>query len=260
MRARKRACACVHAWACACTCVRACVRAWYALARVHHTCECLCIWTVCDVFLCKMSSPHYHFSFCLCVCCAVRLGVWEKSLQSSHPHGVQCWHADRQSHIRFSLWLVHTLYIWTFLYSFLSLFFFWDCSVQFKMVSTCSEKSIWAPLRLSEVSPALPLKRLQCSSDWRWPSLVLWLFEMSWPSGEAFQETHNGAGLSNGGGGGGGGGGGARGEGLLIRKHVPNICTFFCSNCPVSIVVSKTYVQKKYPRSLVNLSNANVFV
>ena len=30
-----------------------------------------------------------------------------------------------------------------------------------------------APPRLSEVSPALPLKRFQCSSDWRWPSLVL---------------------------------------------------------------------------------------
>ena len=46
-------------------------------------------------------------------------------------------------------------------------------SFQFKMVSMPSEKSICAPSRLSEVSPRLPLKRFQCSSDWRWPSLVL---------------------------------------------------------------------------------------
>ena len=45
----------------------------------------------------------------------------------------------------------------------------------------------------------------------------------------------------------GGGGGGF----LLTREHVPNMCTFFCSNCPVSTVQSKTYVQKKYARSLV---------
>ena len=43
-------------------------------------------------------------------------------------------------------------------------------SVQGKMVSIRSEKPIWAPPRLSEVSPTLPLKRCQCSSDWRWPS------------------------------------------------------------------------------------------
>ena len=46
-------------------------------------------------------------------------------------------------------------------------------SVQLKMVSMRSEKPICAPPRLSEVSPTLPLKRFQCSSDWRWPSLVL---------------------------------------------------------------------------------------
>ena len=46
-------------------------------------------------------------------------------------------------------------------------------SVQFKMVSMSSEKPICAPPSLSEVSPMLPLKRFQCSSDWRWPSLVL---------------------------------------------------------------------------------------
>ena len=34
-----------------------------------------------------------------------------------------------------------------------------DCSVQFKMVSMCSEKPICAPPRLSEVSSTLPLKR-----------------------------------------------------------------------------------------------------
>ena len=48
-----------------------------------------------------------------------------------------------------------------------------DSSVQFKMVSMRSEKPICAPPRLSEVSPSSPLKRFQCSSDWRWPSLVL---------------------------------------------------------------------------------------
>ena len=38
-----------------------------------------------------------------------------------------------------------------------------------------SEKPIIirSTLSLSEVSPTLPLKRFQCSSDWRWPSLVL---------------------------------------------------------------------------------------
>ena len=35
-----------------------------------------------------------------------------------------------------------------------------------------SEKPICAPPRLSEVSPTSPLKKLKCSSDWRWPSLV----------------------------------------------------------------------------------------
>ena len=38
-------------------------------------------------------------------------------------------------------------------------------SVQFEMVSMQSEKSICAPPRLSEVSPTLPLKQLQCLSD-----------------------------------------------------------------------------------------------
>ena len=41
------------------------------------------------------------------------------------------------------------------------------------MVSLRSDKPICAPPRLSEVSPTLPLKRFQCSSDWRWPFLVL---------------------------------------------------------------------------------------
>ena len=36
-----------------------------------------------------------------------------------------------------------------------------------------SEKAICAPPCLSKVSPTFPLKRFQCSSDWRWPSLVL---------------------------------------------------------------------------------------
>ena len=46
-------------------------------------------------------------------------------------------------------------------------------SVQFKMVSMHSKKSICAPPCLSEVSPTLPLKWFQCSSDWPWPVLVL---------------------------------------------------------------------------------------
>ena len=47
------------------------------------------------------------------------------------------------------------------------------CSVQFKMVSMHSKKPTCAPPRLSGVSPTLPLKRIPCSSDWWWPSLVL---------------------------------------------------------------------------------------
>ena len=38
-------------------------------------------------------------------------------------------------------------------------------SVQFKMVSMRSEKPVCAPPSLSEVSPTLPLKRFQFSSD-----------------------------------------------------------------------------------------------
>ena len=45
---------------------------------------------------------------------------------------------------------------------FLSLTF---SSVQFKMVSMRSEKPTCALSRLSEVSPTLPLRRFQCSSD-----------------------------------------------------------------------------------------------
>ena len=43
-------------------------------------------------------------------------------------------------------------------------------SVQFKMVSMCSEKPISAPPHLSEVSPASPFKWFQCLSDWWWPA------------------------------------------------------------------------------------------
>ena len=41
------------------------------------------------------------------------------------------------------------------------------------MVSMCSEKPICAPPHPSEISQRLPLKQFQCSSDWRWPSLIL---------------------------------------------------------------------------------------
>ena len=47
------------------------------------------------------------------------------------------------------------------------------CSVQFKMVSVPSEKPICAPYNHADVSPTLPSERSQCSSDWRWPFLVL---------------------------------------------------------------------------------------
>ena len=40
-----------------------------------------------------------------------------------------------------------------------------DMSVHFRMISMRLEKPICAPPRLSEVSPTLPLKRFQCSSD-----------------------------------------------------------------------------------------------
>ena len=47
-----RACMCVRACVSVCVYVRACMRACvYALARVHHTCECLCIWT-CVTYFC----------------------------------------------------------------------------------------------------------------------------------------------------------------------------------------------------------------
>ena len=36
------------------------------------------------------------------------------------------------------------------------------------------KKPICAPPHLPEVSPTLPLKQFQCSSDWQWPSLVFW--------------------------------------------------------------------------------------
>ena len=45
--------------------------------------------------------------------------------------------------------------------------------VQFKTVSMHLIKLICAPPHLSEVSPALPLKQFQYSSDWWWPSLIL---------------------------------------------------------------------------------------
>ena len=47
-------------------------------------------------------------------------------------------------------------------------------SVQFKIECTCSVKPIRARYHLStQVSPALPLKQFQCSSDWPCPFLVL---------------------------------------------------------------------------------------
>ena len=46
-----------------------------------------------------------------------------------------------------------------------------------------SEKPmICTPPRLSEVSPTLPLKWFQCSSDWQWPSIILSSFLFQCPS------------------------------------------------------------------------------
>ena len=46
-------------------------------------------------------------------------------------------------------------------------------SLQFKVVSRLSEKPIFSPPCRQEISPKLLLKRFQCPSEWRWPSLVL---------------------------------------------------------------------------------------
>ena len=45
--------------------------------------------------------------------------------------------------------------------------------VQIKMAFKRSEKPIFAPPRLSEVSPTLPFEQFHCSSDWRRPLFVL---------------------------------------------------------------------------------------
>ena len=59
--------------------------------------------------------------------------------------------------------------LWTFVL--LVLWLHYIHTVLFKMVVILSEKPICTPPCLSEVSPLLPLKQFQCSSDWRWPSL-----------------------------------------------------------------------------------------
>ena len=46
-------------------------------------------------------------------------------------------------------------------------------SSNFKLIHLRSEKPICAQLRLSEVSPTLPLKQFHRSSDWRWTFLIL---------------------------------------------------------------------------------------
>ena len=60
------------------------------------------------------------------------------------------------------------------------------CHIQFSSVQFSSrwylcalrnQKNIRAPPGLSKVSPTLPLKKFQCSSDWRWPFLVCQLEE-----------------------------------------------------------------------------------
>ena len=38
--------------------------------------------------------------------------------------------------------------------------------------TSTEEEPVCTPPHLSEVSPALPLKRFQCLSDWQWPSLI----------------------------------------------------------------------------------------
>ena len=46
---------------------------------------------------------------------------------------------------------------------------FTDSNSSVRMVSVLSEKPICSPSRLPEVSPTLPLKQFQCTSDWRCP-------------------------------------------------------------------------------------------
>ena len=53
-------------------------------------------------------------------------------------------------------------------------------SVQFKMMSRCSERPICAPPWLWEVSSVLPLKQFQCLSDWWWPFFVYLYWITKW--------------------------------------------------------------------------------
>ena len=62
-------------------------------------------------------------------------------------------------------------------------------SVRFRMVSMLSKKSICAPPHLSEVSPTSPLKPIQCSSDSRWPALVLSRKIVWWNTSLAFHAS-----------------------------------------------------------------------
>ena len=51
------------------------------------------------------------------------------------------------------------------------------------MVCLCSEKPIFTPLCLAEMSPVLSLKQAQCSSEWHWLFLIrlsAWMWLMMW--------------------------------------------------------------------------------
>ena len=71
------------------------------------------------------------------------------------------------------------------------------CRVQFSSRwYLSSENPICAPLLFSEASPTLPLKHSRCSSDWRWPSLVLlrkivqrFLFSRLSPPGDRWSDA-----------------------------------------------------------------------
>ena len=145
---------------CVCVCVCVCVSASvHACVRVCARTRASYVWVsvylhVCDVFLCKIASPHYDF-FSLCLYVVQFDLVCEKKTYRAHIH--MAYNAGTLLGSPTSGFLCDWYIHWTFLYSFL--FLFWDCSVQFNMVSTCSEKPIWAPPRLSEVSPMLHMKR-----------------------------------------------------------------------------------------------------
>ena len=77
---------CVRACVSVCVYVRACMRACvYALARVHHMCECLCIWT-CVTYFC-VKWPRLIIIFLSLSVYVVQFDlVCEKKAYRAHIH------------------------------------------------------------------------------------------------------------------------------------------------------------------------------